>query len=118
MGLRHVLKTRQQKKAHARYARERERQAELNREDAQRRVKEVAGEAGPAFVPLRPRHLGPRRSERRARHPSHTPPGPLFTRRIVERHEHSREPRRFPFLSPSAHEGHRSARMTSLLREE
>jgi hypothetical protein len=54
MGLRHVLKARQQKKAHARYARERERQAELNREDAQRRVKEVAGEAGPLSFPFGP----------------------------------------------------------------
>jgi hypothetical protein len=51
MGLRRSLKARQQRKAHARYERERERQAELNREDAQQRVRDVANKTGPFAFP-------------------------------------------------------------------
>jgi hypothetical protein len=52
MGLGHALKARQQKKAHARYVQERERQTELNRQDAQRRVKDVANKTGPFVFPF------------------------------------------------------------------
>lgn len=52
MGLRHALRARQQKKAHARYVQERERQAALNREDAQQRVNEVANKTGPFVFPF------------------------------------------------------------------
>ena len=52
MGLRHALRARRHKKAHARYAQERERQAELNREDAQQRVREVANKTGPLVFPF------------------------------------------------------------------
>ena len=38
--------------------------------------------------------------------------------RRVERDQHPRQPRGLSFLSSSAHEGHRSLRMTSLLRAE
>jgi hypothetical protein len=52
MGLRHALKARQQKKSHARYVQERERQAGLNRQDAQQRVKDVANKTGPFAFPF------------------------------------------------------------------
>jgi hypothetical protein len=52
MGLRQALRSRQQKKAHARYERERQRQAELNREDAQQRVRDVANKTGPFAFPF------------------------------------------------------------------
>jgi hypothetical protein len=43
---------RQQKKAHARYVQERARQAALNREDAQQRIKDVANKTGPLVFPF------------------------------------------------------------------
>jgi hypothetical protein len=52
MGLRQALRARQQKKAHARSEQERERQAELNREDAQQRVRDVAKKTGPFAFPF------------------------------------------------------------------
>ena len=52
MGLWHALRAQQQKKTHARYVQERERQAELNREDAQQRVKDVANKTGPFVFPF------------------------------------------------------------------
>jgi len=52
MGLRQALRSRQRKKVHARYERERERQAELNREDAQQRVRDVANKTGPFAFPF------------------------------------------------------------------
>jgi hypothetical protein len=52
MGLRLALSARRHKKAHARYERERERQAELNREDAQQRVRDVAQKTGPFQIPF------------------------------------------------------------------
>lgn len=52
MGLRHALRARQQRKTHARYVQERERQAELNREDAQQRVRDVANKTGPFQIPF------------------------------------------------------------------
>jgi hypothetical protein len=52
MGLRQALKARQQKKAHARFVQERARQAALNREDAQQRVKDVANKTGPFVFPF------------------------------------------------------------------
>ena len=52
MGLRHALRAWRHKKAHARYAQERERQAELNREDAQQRVRDVANKTGPFAFPF------------------------------------------------------------------
>jgi hypothetical protein len=52
MGLRQALRARRQKKAHARYVQERERQAELNREDAQQHVNEVATKTGPFVFPF------------------------------------------------------------------
>ena len=52
MGLRHALRARQQKKAHACYVQERARQAALNREDAQQRVRDVANKTGPFAFPF------------------------------------------------------------------
>ena len=52
MGIRHTLRARQQRKTHARYVQERERQAELNREDAQQRVRDVANKTGPFAFPF------------------------------------------------------------------
>ena len=52
MGLRRALKARQQRKTHARYVQERARQAALNRDDAQQRVKDVANKTGPFVFPF------------------------------------------------------------------
>jgi hypothetical protein len=52
MKLRQAFRALQQKKAHARYVQERERQAGLNREDAQQRVREVADKTGPFAFPF------------------------------------------------------------------
>jgi hypothetical protein len=52
MGIGQALKARRQKKAHARYVQERERQADLNRQDAQQRVRDVANKTGPFAFPF------------------------------------------------------------------
>jgi len=51
MGIVGKFRERRRRRAHARYLQERERQAELNREDAQERVKDVADKTGPFTFP-------------------------------------------------------------------
>ncbi len=46
------------------------------------------------------------------------PPGAVGAGGLVQRDQHACQPRGLSFLSSSAHENHRSIRMTSLLREE
>ena len=51
MGIRSKLTERRRRKAHRRYEEERERQAQLNREDAQQHVRDIANKTGPFTFP-------------------------------------------------------------------
>jgi hypothetical protein len=51
MGVRSKLTERRRRKAHRRFEQERERQAELNRQDAQHHVRDVAKQGGPFAFP-------------------------------------------------------------------
>ena len=119
MGLRQALRARQQKKTHARYVQERERQAELNREDAQQRVKDVANKTGPFVFPFGRRNPGAgtfrarARDTRRTRHH-----GRASARGVVERQEQPRQRGGLPFVPSIAHDDPHSPRKSSLLREE
>ena len=52
MDLRSRLIKHRQQEAHQRHVQERERQADLNRQDAQQRVKDVAKKTGPFAFPF------------------------------------------------------------------
>jgi hypothetical protein len=51
MGILDKLRERNRRRAHAAHVEEKERQAQLNREDAQQRVKDVANKTGPFTFP-------------------------------------------------------------------
>jgi hypothetical protein len=52
MGVRSKFTERRRRKAHRSYEQERERQAGLNREDSQQRVRDIANKTGPFAFPF------------------------------------------------------------------